>query len=108
MANISKTNREQVFVNQEAKAFYIRLKNLSDGMYQIRRYGITQAGGSSYDAWVRMGAPSPLSKEEYDLLQRFSCPEYYSERIQTVEGKLHIKTSLAMQDVCLIRIKQIE
>lgn len=106
IVNMSSTSREEVFVNQEPKAFYIRLKNLSEGIYQICRYGITQFGGSSYDAWVRMGAPSPLNKEEREMLKRFACPEYYSERMQTVEGTLHIKVSLAPQDVCFIRIKQ--
>lgn len=106
VANISKTNREQVFIHQESKAYYIRLRNLPEGTYQVRRYGITRAGGSSYDDWLRMGAPSPLSQEERDLLVRLACPQYRAEQVSTAEGELHIRASLASRDVCLIRIRK--
>lgn len=105
VANISRTDRDQVFVCQQSRAFYIRLKNLPEGMYQVSRYGITRSGGSSYDAWVRMGAPSPMDREEQELLRRLSCPQYHTERIQATEGELHLRVSLEPQDVWLIRIR---
>lgn len=105
VANISRTDRDQVFVCQQSRAFYIRLKNLPEGMYQVSRYGITRSGGSSYDAWVRMGAPSPMDREEQELLRRLSCPLYHTERIQATEGELHLRVSLEPQDVWLIRIR---
>ncbi|MGN1001787.1 MAG: helix-turn-helix domain-containing protein [Oscillospiraceae bacterium] len=107
VVNMSRTNREQVFVRREPRAYYIRLANLPEGSYQVCRYGITRAGGSSYDSWVRMGAPSPLSHEERELLRRLACPEYHRERMQTSGGELHIRASLAPQDVWLIRIKKL-
>lgn len=106
VVNMSKTDRDQVFVNREGKAFYIRLKNLPEGRYQVKRYGITRNCGSSYDAWVKMGAPNPLNEEERERLRRFACPEYYSERLHTINGELHIKGSLAPQDVWVLRICQ--
>lgn len=105
VANISRTDRDQVFVCQQSRAFYIRLKNLPEGMYQVSRYGITRSGGSSYDAWVRMGAPSPMDGEERELLRRLSCPQYHTEKIQATEGELHLRVSLDPQDVWLIRIR---
>lgn len=104
VANISRTDREQVFTDREPRAFYIRLKNLPAGAYRVRRYGITRSGGSSYDAWVRMGAPSPLDWEERELLERAACPQYCVERMEAADGELHIKATLAPQDVWLIRI----
>lgn len=106
VANISRTDRDQVFIHRESKAYYIRLKNLPEGAYRIRRYGIVRSGGSSYDDWVRMGAPSPLAREERELLQRLACPQYCTEQAAAAEGELHIRASLAPQDVCLIRIKK--
>ena len=105
VANMSRTNREQVFVHRESRAFFIRLRNLPEGDYRICRYGITRSGGSSYDAWVQMGAPSPMDREERELLRRLACPQYHTDRMQTVNGELHIKASLAPQDVWLIRIR---
>lgn len=106
VANMSRTNRDQVFVSQNSKAFYIRLKNLPEGAYRVCRYGITRTGGSSYDAWLRMGAPSPLDREEQELLRRLACPQYDTERIRTSGGELHLRISLAPQDVWLIRVRK--
>lgn len=106
VANMSRTNREQVFVHREPRAFFIRLKNLPEGDYRVCRYGITRSGGSSYDAWVRMGAPGSLDREERELLRRLACPQYRRERMGTENGELHIKASLAPQDVWLIRIEK--
>ena len=106
VAAISATDRDQVFVHRDSRAFYIRLKNLPEGEYQIRRYAITPEGGSSFDDWVRMGGVSPLNPEERELLRKLACPQYRRERGQTAEGELHIRASLASQDVCLIRIRK--
>ena len=104
MVNISKTNREEVFVHRNLKAFYIRLQNLPEKDYTICRYGITKQGGSSYDAWVRMGAPSPLKEEERELLRRMAYPEYHTEQVKCIDGELTIKSNLSPHDVWLIRI----
>lgn len=105
VANISKTNRGEVFINRESQAFYVRIRNLPEGVYRIRRYGITTEGGSVYDEWVKMGAPSPMDQEEQEYLRKLAHPRYHSEEVDTVGGELHIKESLAPQDVWLIRIK---
>lgn len=106
VANITATERDQVFLNRQSSAFYIRLKNLPEGTYQVRRYGITRSGGSSYDAWVRMGAPSPMEAQERELLRRLSCPVYHTERVTAHNGEVHLRASLESQDVWLIRIKK--
>lgn len=44
MANIQKTRRDQVFVDQEAAAFCIQLQSLPRGSYTLCRYAITPPG----------------------------------------------------------------
>lgn len=107
VVNMSRTNREDVFVPKPPGAFYIRLQNLPEGEYMIRRYGITRTGGSSYDSWVRMGAPSPLREEELEFLRRTAYPGYSREQIRSTGGELAVKSNLAPQEVCLIRINRI-
>ena len=101
------TDREQVFVSRDPRAFFIRLKNLPEGAYRVRRYGITREGGSSYDAWVRMGAPSPLNEEERQRLLALSGPVYHTERLRAENGELQLKASLAPQEVWLIRVQPV-
>lgn len=106
MANIQKTRRDQVFVDQEAAAFCIQLQSLPRGSYTLCRYAITPQGGSSYDQWVRMGAPSPLRPEERERLIRLSIPEYTRETMAVSDGVLSLKINLAPQDVCLICVQK--
>lgn len=106
MANMHPTRRDLVFVDQEPMAFCIQLQSLPQGSYTLRRYAITPQGGSSYDQWVRMGAPSPLRPEERERLVRLSLPEYSRETVAVSDGTLSLKMNLEPQDVCLICIKK--
>ncbi len=104
--NMSRTNRYDVFVSKDSRAFYVHFEHMEAGAYEVRRYSITREGGSSYDAWVKMGAPEPLLPEEVRMLQNLSEPLYRRETVRVKEeGTLGIKESLNAQDVCLIRIK---
>ena len=106
--NLNKTNRYGVFVSEESQAFYIRFENMKSGTYEIRRYGITRDGGSSYDMWVKMGAPEPPDREEEEMLRKLSVPLYQRETAAVKnEGVLSLKASLNPQDVWLIKIKKI-
>lgn len=108
VANMSRTNRYQVFVQKEPRAFCIQLLHLSPGRYRIQRYGITRNGGGSYEAWVRMGAPASVDYEELELLRDISHPLYRTEKIDIAseEDSLLVRESLEPHDVWLIKIKK--
>lgn len=107
--NMSRTNRYQVFVPKEPQAFYIHLEHADAGQYEIRRYGITKEGGSSYDAWVKMGALEPLDAQEQKMLRSLSEPVYRRERVEVTEEEtaLCVRASLDPLDVWLLKIKMI-
>lgn len=107
--NMSRTNRYQVFVPKEPQAFYIHLEHADAGQYEIRRYGITKEGGSSYDAWVKMGALEPLDEQEQKMLRSLSEPVYRRERVEVTaeETALCVRASLDPLDVWLLKIKMI-
>ena len=109
VVNMEKTNRYGVFVPKDPQAFYIQFENMEPGKYEIRRYGITREGGSSYDAWERMGAPDVLEEEEHDMLVEASRPIYKRESriVAQNEQFLSIKASLKPLDVWLIKIKNL-
>lgn len=106
--NMSRIDRYDVFVSKDPRAFYIHFEKLDAGEYEVRRYSITREGGSSYDAWVKMGAPEHLEAEEIEMLQYLSKPLYRRWRVEVKEeGELGIKESLMPQDVCLMKIKKL-
>lgn len=104
IVNMSMTNREDVFVHKNPKSFYIKFQNMPKTEYSICRYSITADEGSPYDAWVRMGAPSPINADEQKLLSRLACPKYHRARLESKDGELAVKAKLAPHEVCLIRI----
>lgn len=104
MVNMSRTERYRVFISREAQAFYIRFEHMEDGTYQVKRYCITKEGGSSYDMWVKMGAPDTLEQEEEERLRNLSKPLYRRESVEAEGGVLEVKASLNPHEVCLIKI----
>ncbi len=109
LVNMSQTERYGVFVEKEPQAFFIRLEHMESGRYEVRRYGITKEGGSSFDAWVKMGAPDPMDIEERELLRHMSYPLYERQQVEVSpkEGFLNIKANLEPLDVWMIRITKI-
>ena len=106
---MSKTERYGVFVEKRLQAFFIRLEHMESGRYEVRRYGITKEGGSSFDAWVKMGAPDPMDEEEKELLRHASYPLYERQQVEVSpeERLLNIKENLEPLDVWMVKIKKI-
>lgn len=108
LVHMSQTNRYEVFKQKEAEAFFIQLRHMEAGSYRIRRYGITREGGSSYDEWLRMGAPDCMDEKEIEYLEEMSRPLYQVTRGQVSEedAVLNIQASVKPLEVWLIRIEK--
>lgn len=108
VANMSRTNRYQVFLPRKPRSFCIQLNHLPPGKYRIRRYGITRKGGGSYEEWVKAGAPDTVNQEELELLIHLSHPLYRTENTEITpeESSLLIRESLDALDVWLIKIEK--
>lgn len=104
--NISKTDRYRVFNEKGACQFRIQFNHMPSGKYTVKRYSISPAGGSSYDAWVQMGAPDFLDSEEAYILEISSRPSYKTWVMELPEGKevLSVKSRLMPHEVQLIKV----
>ena len=103
--NLTKTERYQVFNESQPKSYYFNLNGLSNTTYRIKRYRIGKNGGSTYDAWIKMGAPEPLTNEERQLLILKSYPEYCTKKI-VVNKSLKLKAYLEPHEILLITISK--
>ena len=101
--NLTKTERYRVFNEKQLVSFHISLEGIGAGKHTIRRYGIGPGGGSTYDAWIAMGAPEPMTEEEKQELYRQSYPVYRSDTVKT-EETLKIKAFLQPHEVQLITV----
>ena len=103
--DMSEENRYAPFTQMKNAHFSIKLRDLPAEDCLIKEMFVNQQKGSSYDAWLKMGA-QPLTKaEDMALLSQTSIPGLYLHR-QTIEnGLLEFETAMAPLEVRLIRIE---
>ncbi len=100
---LTRTERYRVFNEKQPVSFHISLEGIGAGKHTVRRYGIGPGGGSTYDAWIAMGAQEPMTEEEKRVLYRQSYPVYRSDIMKT-EETLKIKAFLQPHEVQLITV----
>ena len=106
--NISRTDRYRVFNMGEIRTFSVKLTGLEPGKYCLRLYKVTKEHGSSYDAWVRMGAPERMNRMERAMLCHSADPEYRVWEQETdPEGSLTVQERLEPHETALIEVEQI-
>lgn len=93
-----------VFVEKGRKEYAIRIDGITPGQYEIRKYKVSRAHGSSFDTWLDMGAPKYLSAGEVSYLKNASQPRYH---IQTkrLSKTYTFECSLEPHEVWLIVIR---
>ncbi|WP_018758053.1 GH39 family glycosyl hydrolase [Paenibacillus terrigena] len=101
--HLTKTERYNVFNEKRPQSFHIRLDGLEEGKHTLRRYHIGPGGGSTFDAWIRMGAPEQLNQEEEHLLDHQSHPLYSRETVHS-DGSITLHAHLQPHEVQLITI----
>lgn len=95
-----------VFRNGEQLCFRIILRDLEDGTYRIRTEHLSKSHGSSFDEWLRMGAPKELSEKEAVLLDGKAVPAVTIQQ-QDVSGELILETELAPLEIKMIILERI-
>ncbi len=86
--------------------FCIEFFGDTDGTWEIEAYRICRECGSSYDSWMKMGAPSVLNEKQQQYLEEVSQPGYTVEKRRTIDKKLKISGTIDEHEVRLIRMKK--
>lgn len=103
-SQLTKTNRTAVFDKKKERNYEIRIENLV-GCYEIKKQAVNREEGSSYDAWVDMGAPEELDKDMIQFLQSKAEPFLTVER-RKIAGRLKLRTRLLPHEIQLYSIKK--
>ncbi|MBQ2627902.1 MAG: helix-turn-helix domain-containing protein [Eubacterium sp.] len=84
--------------------YQILLENMPENTYTVQTTMLDREHGSSYDTWVRIGAPSELLMEQTDYISNISRP---ITSFQTVEinGAYELQFRLRSNELCLIQIE---
>jgi xylan 1,4-beta-xylosidase len=87
----------------------LALDNLpfANGNATMTRYVIDADHSDSYQAWLRMGSPQPLSDEQYSELERAGQLAMIGqpERLRVENGKATVKLALPRQAVILLIVE---
>lgn len=71
---IDDKNRYSGFKEEKTFKLELELRNIPKGRYRMVTYHVSRALGSSYDEWVRMGAPAYVNAEEIAYLKAAARP----------------------------------
>lgn len=100
------TNRYSAFKEDKTLRMELELKGLKSGRYRMTRHTISRQQGSSYDAWVTMGAPSYVNANEIEYLKGNTRPKMQMEHI-TIEEGTRVVSILEPHSVELIELEPI-
>ena len=82
---------------------HIFLENLPEGKYILETCYVNRGSGSSYDIWMKMGAPDPMKQSHLHYLECRSIPEFYTDTVNVeAEGKIVMSVFLEPHEVRLI------
>jgi xylan 1,4-beta-xylosidase len=102
---LSYHERYNIFESASAKDANIVL-NLKEGQYRIERYRINRDSGSSFDTWLKMGAPEEINNEMYSYLKSREIPQI-SVSTENVKGQLVLSDTVPVHGILLITIDKI-
>lgn len=102
---IDATHRYNGFKDERTLKMEMIFRHLPYREYKMVTHTLTRDQGSSYDAWVAMGAPESLTQEDVQFLKAKSHP-LRSVRLVKVEGKtaLTVESILEPHEVELIEL----
>ncbi|MDZ5781967.1 GH39 family glycosyl hydrolase [Marinococcus luteus] len=101
-SQLTPTSRYGVFENSAAQSLQFELKGLQ-GDYRIKKHFVNQKHGSSYDAWVELGAPEVIDPELKRYLQAKAEPGLRTDYLNA-ENPCLLQTTLDAHEIQLIEL----
>lgn len=100
-------DRYYSFEQKGAKNFQLDLTDIPEGSYLKRTFSITREHGSSYDNWIRLGAPELQGKQHTEYLNNISTfAVHYEPLYITDSGRWTFSTILDEHEVRLLLINK--
>ena len=105
-SKITLEDRYSIFKNDNPKEFNFILENIDNGDYVVKEYRVNRKQGSSFDAWVEMGASKFLEIEEIEYLKSKSYP-MYTRKNENIKTAYKINTILQPHEIVLFEINNL-
>ncbi|MEC0243161.1 helix-turn-helix domain-containing protein [Paenibacillus dokdonensis] len=104
---IDEKNRYNGFKEEKTVKLELELQNMPKGRYRMVTHTVSRTFGSSYDEWVRMGAPDYLNPEEITYLKASARPRMKVRQID-IEDSTAYTAILEPHSIELIELFALE
>ena len=105
MFDMTDTHRYTPFSDHDLQEVSLRIRDLPNGRYRVTESYVNQAAGSSFDAWVRLGAPEKLTPYDVEYLKASSFPGRKISETDVSEQVLYYNQILEPLEVRLVQIR---
>ncbi|WP_338036923.1 GH39 family glycosyl hydrolase [Metabacillus litoralis] len=103
-SQLSLINRYTVFENDSKKSYNLNLDGIQ-GEYTLKKQYVNRKQGSSFDAWVDIGAPSSIDQDTMRFLKGRAEPGIQIQKIN-IHNEFSLQTVLHPHEIQLIEFKK--
>ncbi|NLJ77819.1 MAG: helix-turn-helix domain-containing protein [Tissierellia bacterium] len=104
VSHISHHDRYSIYEHKDTKVMEFNIENIS-GDYRITNYKLNRESGSTLDAWIDIGAPENMSREEIEYLQGKGHPDIMVEHGK-LDGRYKVECNIPVHGAEMIILKR--
>lgn len=98
-SEIQVENQRRLFEDNESIQISFRLRNVNNGMYQIKTFSVNQENGNIQSEWKKLDYFNDLSVQEIEYLKRICQPKITIHKVKAVDHVLIVETRLSAQEI---------
>ena len=104
---LDKENIWKYFEDWEAKELAIRLRDVRDGVYQMKTYSINEKNGSVLDIWAEMEYESELTRNDIKYFRRMCEPKLTIRKQDVEDAALKLNIPMQYNEIAFIRVRKL-
>ena len=95
------------FENRDELELSLKLKDMSEGTYQIKVYRINEKNGSVISIWGELDYEKGLSRNDIKYFRRVCEPKLTIQKMKMEQNEMNLNIKLIANEIAFIRIRKI-
>lgn len=104
---LEKEHLWRYFENRDELELSLKLKDMSEGTYQIKVYRINEKNGSVISIWGELDYEKGLSRNDIKYFRRVCEPKLTIQKMKTEQNEMNLNIKLIANEIAFIRIRKI-
>lgn len=106
--NLDEKHMSKYFEDLDDCTVDLKLKDVREGLYQMKVYRINDQNGSVQRLWKEMEYATNLSREDLRYIQRSCEPKLSMQKIHTDENVLYIRHTMMANEIAYISLQYLD